>query len=315
MNLSPAEMPPPQSPLLTRVVLLIAALWVLSGVYFVKPDQQAVVTRFNAVTEARVLPGIHYALPWPVDRVYKVRVHQTQRLVIGGDPADVVLGRQQPLASQFLTGDQNIISMRVVAQYSVAIPADYLFRAESVTNSVGPTIEAELARRIARSGVDAILTTEKAAIQEQVLASAQKRLNEYRLGVKLSAVSIESVQPPPETANAFRDVASARADTARIVDEARGYANDLVPRARGEATQLLESAAAFRQSRINEAAGDAARFTALAAEYNKAAVVTSHRLYIEAMEQILPKIRKTVVDSEGNLDISIIRKGEPSPKP
>ncbi len=298
-----------------RVGEILVVLWAISGVYLVRPDQQAVVTRFGAVVESRVYPGLHYALPWPLDRVYKVKVHQTQRLAIGGDVADAVLGRTQPLASQFLTGDQNIINMRVVVQYSVAVPVDYLFSTLDVAKCAGAAVEAELARRLAHGSVDAVLTTEKLAIQDEALSTAQKRLNQYRTGVKLSTVNIESVAPPPEAADAFRDVASARADTARIVDEAQGYANDLIPRARGEAKQLTEAAEAYRASKVNEAAGEAARFTAVAAEYSKAADVTGKRLYIEAMEQILPKIRKMIVDPNGNLDLSIIRKGEAAPKP
>lgn len=293
-----------------RLVWVVLPLWVLSGIFFVPADQQAVVTRLGAVVEARVLPGVHYALPWPVDSVYKLKVQQLQRLVIGGDVADLLLGKTQPLASQFLTGDQNIIQLRVVVQYSVGVPADYLFRSMDVAQSTGAAVEAELARRIARSEVDAILTTEKLRIQEAVLRAAQKRLNDCRAGVKLSTVNIESVTAPPEAAGAFRDVASARADTARIVSEAQSYANDLLPRARGEARQLLESSEAYRNSKVNEAAGDAARFSALAAEYAKAPQVTSERLYIEALEQILPRIRKLIVDSNGNLDLSIIRKGD-----
>ena len=286
-------------------------LWVLSGVYLVQTDQQAVVTRFGAVVEPRVLPGVHYALPWPIDSVARLKVQQLQRLVIGGEAADMVLGRSEPLASQFLTGDQNIIQLRVVVQYSVGLPADYLFRAADVAQTTRVAVEAELARQIARSEVDAILTTQKLAIQDAVLAASQKRLNDYRAGVKLSTVNIESVTAPPEAADAFRDVASARADTARIVSQAQSYANDLLPRARGEARQMLESAEAYRSSKVNEAAGDAARFSAVSAEYAKAPEVTSERLYIEALEQILPRIRKLIVDPNGNLDLSIIRKGEP----
>ena len=299
-----------------RLVVIVVLLWLLSGVYFVKPEQQAVVTRFGAVSSPRVFPGIHYALPWPIDRVYKVKVHQLQRLVIGADLADGALGLEQPFASQFLTGDKNIINMRVVVQYAVAVPADYLFRSADVPACVTSSVEAELTRRVAKRDVDAVLTTEKLAIQDEVLATAQARLNNYLAGVQLSTINIESVSPPAETADAFRDVASARADTSRIVDEARGYANDLVPRARGEARQMTESSAGYRQSKINEAQGDAARFNALAAEYSKAAEVTSRRLYIEAMEQVLPKIRKLIVDANGKVDLSIIRKGDaPPPKP
>ena len=281
-----------------------------TSVYLVAPDQQAVETRFGKVISPRVMPGIHISLPWPIDRVTKLKVRQLQRLVVGGDAAEGVLGRNQPLRSQFLTGDQNIVSMRVVVQYSVGVPADYLFRSEDVTRLTGAAVEAELARRIARHSVDAVLTTEKAAIQEEVRAAAQKRLNGYRAGVALSTVNIETVSPPPEAAEAFRDVASARADAARIMSEAQGYANDIVPRARGEAQQMLESAEGYKQRKVNEAQGDAARFEQVAAEYNRAAEVTGQRLYVEAMEEILPRIKKLIVDSNGNLDLSIIRKSD-----
>jgi membrane protease subunit HflK len=295
-----------------RLPWALLAVWAASGVYFVPTDRQAVVTRFNAVVEPRVFPGVHYALPWPVDRVVSLKVNQLQRLVIGGEPADLVLGTGGPLASQFITGDQNIIQMRVVVQYSVGLPADYLFRTLDVSQTVGAVVEGEMARRIARGEVDAILTTEKLAIQDAVLAHAQKRLDDYRAGIRLSTVNIESVTAPPEAAGAFRDVASARADTARIVSEAQSYANDLLPRARGEARQMIESAQAYLSSRVNEATGDAERFSAVAAEYAKAPEVTGSRLYIEALEQILPKIRKLIVDPKGNLDLTIIRKGEPN---
>lgn len=294
-----------------RLLWLAPAVWLLSGAYFVATDQQAVVTRFGAVVSSRVFPGLHYAMPWPIDRVTKLKVNQLQRLVVGGEAVDLVLGATRPLSSQFLTGDQNIIQMRVAVQYAVSVPSDYLFRAADVAQTTAAAVEAELARRIARSDVDAVLTTEKIAIQDAVLAGAQKRLDDYRAGVRLSTVNIETVTAPPDAADAFRDVASARADTARIVSEAQSYANDLLPRARGEARQMVESAQAHYVSRINEAAGDAARFNAVAAEYAKAPEVTGSRLYIEALEQILPRIRKLIVDPKGNLDLSIIRKGEP----
>jgi membrane protease subunit HflK len=296
-----------------RIVLGLLALWVLSGIFLVAPDQQAVVTRFGAVTEPRVLPGIHYALPWPIDSVTKLKVQQLQRLVIGGDLPDSVLGRSNPLASQFITGDQNIINMRVIVQYSVGVPADYLFRTQDVSKSIGAAVEAELARRIAHSGVDDVLTTQKVAIQDETRAAAQKRINDYHAGVILSTVNIENVTPPAEAADAFRDVTNARADTTRIVNEVEGYSNDLIPRARGEARQLHDSADAYKLSKVNNAAGDAARFDQMEAEYAKASAVTGHRLYIETMEQIMPKIRKMIVDPNGNLDLTILRKGDPAP--
>ena len=298
-----------------RIAAGIFVLWLLSGVYLVKPDQQAVETMFGKVVAPRVMPGLHYALPWPIQSVAKLKVRQLQRLVIGGDLPDAVLGRTQPLASQFITGDQNIINMRVVVQYSVGVPRDYLFQALDVSKAVGVAVEAELARRIAHHAVDAILTTEKAAIQEEVRGAAQKRINDYQTGVQISTINIETVTPPAEAADSFRDVASARADAERVVNESQGYANDLIPKSRGEAQQMLESAEAFKQRKINEAGGDAARFSQVAAEYSKAAQVTGERLYMETMEQVLPKIKKLIVDKNGNLDLTIIRKGDTAPAP
>jgi membrane protease subunit HflK len=224
------------------------------------------------------MPGLHYALPWPFETVPRLKVRQLQRLVVGGDLPDSVLGRTQPVRSQFLTGDQNLIHLRAVVQYSVGAPTDYLFRAESPGQLVGATVEEELVRRVARRTVEGVLTTERIALQNEVRAAAQKLLDDYRAGVVLSTVSIESAAPPPQAADAFRDVASARADTSRIVSQAQGYANDLIPRTRGQARQLLEEAAGYRQRKIDEATGEASRFTQVAAEYHRAAQVTRRRL-------------------------------------
>ena len=292
-----------------------AAYVLIFGVYIVAADQQAVVTRFGKVVEPRVMPGIHIAFPWPVDIVTKLKVQQTQRLVVGGELSDGVLGRMQPIASQFLTGDQNIIHMRVAVQYSVGVPADYLFQAENMGKVVSSAVEGELTRKIAARNVDAVLTTEKAAIQDEVRASAQKVLTDYRAGVILASVNIESVAPPPEAKDAFNDVASARADSSRIVNESQGYANDVIPKARGEAQQMLEAALGYKQRKINEALGDAERFTQVAVEYARAADVNGRRLYAETMEQVLPRIRKLIVDHNGNLDLTIIRRGEGPAKP
>jgi modulator of FtsH protease HflK len=305
------EVPKPvRKPRNRRIWMWALGIWAISGIYIVSADQQAVVTRFGAVENPRVLPGMHYALPWPVDRVYKLKVHQLRRTVIGGEIPDVLLGRSQPALSEFLSGDQNLLNVRVVLQYSVNEPKDFLFQTVDVERVVRDTAESELARRIARTPVDAILTTQKIAIQNDVLAGAQESIESYKAGVVLSSVNIESVAPPAETADAFRSVAGARADAMRLVNEAEGYANDLMPRARGEAAQMAEQAQAYKEGKINRAQGDAARFDEIAAEYAKAPKVTSTRAYVEAMEQILPKLKKLVVDSNGNLDLTIIRRDD-----
>ncbi len=290
-------------------------LWLLSGIYLVATDQQAVVTRFGKFQRIE-RPGINYHFPYPIEQITKLKAEQLQAANIGAEAADSALGRTDPLRAQFLTGDQNIIQVRAVVQYNVKSPMEYLFRSRDISQTVGSAVESELGREISGQPVDDVLTTEKIKIQEAVKQRAQKLLDDYNVGVAIYTVNIERTAPPDEAKEAFADVAGAKADAARIVSQSEGYANDVVPRARGEGQQMLEAAEAYKQRKINEAQGDASRFTQLAAEYDKAAAVTSHRLYIEAMEQILPRIKKTIVDRQGqNLDLTIIRKGSSPPAP
>jgi modulator of FtsH protease HflK len=283
------------------------ALWVLSGIYIVQTDQQGLVTQWGRVVEPRVLPGIHYALPWPIDKIYKLKVRELRRRVVGGEIPDTVLGRQAG-SSEFFSGDQNLLNIRVVAQYSVSSPRDFLFAAQNPDQIVALAVESELVRRVAHTKVDDILTTQKLAIQDDVLRSAQSVVDGYRVGALLASINIESVSPPPETAEAFRNVAGARSDAFRIVNEADGYANDLIPRARGQADQLLDQAHSYANGKINRAEGDASHFDAVATEYRKNPNVTSARVYLEAMELVLPKLKKLIVDANSNLDLSVIGK-------
>jgi len=291
-----------------RIGLVVLGVWLLTGLYIVRADEQAVTTVFGAVANERATPGVHYNAPWPLGSVYKLKVRQTQRAVVGGELADAALGQADPLLAQFLTGDQNIIHVRAIVQYSIATPVEYLFTSQSPGPVVRDAVTAELARQIGSRTVDEALTTEKTAIQTVVRERAQALIDQYEIGVVIASVNIESASAPPEAADAFRDVAGARADAARIVNEAEGYANDVVPRARGEARRLTEEAGGYRARKIDEATGDAARFSALAAEYRRNPEVTRNRLYLEAMDEVLPRLNKTVVDDAGNLDLTIVRR-------
>ena len=287
----------------------LAALWLFSGVYVIRTEQQAVLTTFGALSNDQVMPGVGWHWPWPVGQVYKLKVRELKRAFIGGELADEANALPaDPMLSQFLSGDQNILNVRAVVQYSIAEPANYLFRSADVDLAVADAVEAALERQISTRAVDEVLTTEKIAIQEEVRRRSQELIDRHGLGVVLSTVNIRSVTPPAEAADAFRDVASARADSARIVNEAEGYANDILPRARGQAQQMLSASHGYRERRVQQAQGDAARFEKLASEYARNPDVTRSRLFLEAMEEILPRLRKTIVDEDGNLDLNIVRR-------
>ncbi len=297
-------------PTRVRVGLGLAALWLASGIYVVPTEEQAVLTTFGALANDQVTPGVGWHWPWPAGEVEKLKVRELKRAFIGGEVADEANALPaDPLLSQFLTGDQNIINVRAVAQYSIVEPASYLYRSGPVDQIVTDAVEAALEREVATRTVDEVLTTEKIAIQEAVRGRAQELVDRYGLGVLLATVNIRSVAPPPEAADAFRDVASARADAARIVNEAQGYANDILPRARGEAQQMLSASLGYRERKTQQAQGDTARFADLAAEYAKNPEVTRSRLFLETMEEVLPRLRKTIVDDQGNLDLTLIRRG------
>lgn len=294
-----------------RFLLLLAGLYLLSGLYFVAPEQQAVVSRFGRVVAKGVPPGVHYHLPWPIESIVKLKVLESKRLTIGVELPDRALGRtaaaDPPL---FLTGDQNLITVQATVQYAINDPAAWLYRAEAAPQFIARAVEAALAQAIAAEPVDNVLTTGRLAVQNATLANARARLAAYALGVHLGSINIETVTPPAEVSDAFREVASARADRDRIINEARGDASDASARAAGEAEKLKSEAAGWRQQRINEAQGDAARFTQLYAESRRAKAVTEQRLYLETMEEILPRVRKVVIDSAGAkslLDLGIIK--------
>ncbi len=295
--------------------LTLLAGYLISGVYFVAPEQQAVVTRFNRLVTMGVLPGVHYHLPWPIERVVRLKVLETKRLTIGIEMPEQPLGRrtaERPV--EYLTGDQNIINVQMAVQYTIMNAGAYLYRSREVTEMVGRAVESSFATTMAAETVDAVLTTGKVAVQNATMERARVALDGYGSGVFISSINIESVAPPAELADAFRDVASARADRDRITNEAHGYANDLVAKAHGEAEKMMSEAEGERQRRINEATGDAARFVKLLTEASRAREITERRLYLETTEEVLPRVRKVVIDSASGprslMDLGIIQGGQ-----
>ncbi|GBC99830.1 Modulator of FtsH protease HflK [bacterium HR17] len=291
-----------------RLLFACAALYLLSGIYIVGSDEVGVVRLFGRVWQERVPSGLHYRPPFPFTKLDKVKVRQVRRVTIGMEAPDVVMGRQtNPLQAQFLTGDQNIILVRAVIQYTVRDPVKFLFTAVDPEGIIQRVTESALANEIAQMPVDEVMTTGKIAIQNRVRQRAQSWLD--RIGVSVVAVTIEKVAPPDPVKDAFEAVTQARQNRHRLILEAQSYANTVIPQARGEAQKLINEAVAYRDRRIAEAKGEAERFLTLLAEYRKAKDVTSARLYLEAMEELLPKIKKVIVDPHGGqLDVGMVQR-------
>ncbi len=213
------------------VVPALLLVYALSGIYAVSADQQAVVVRLGKVQESRVPSGVHWTWPAPIARVHKLRVRETKRLMLGLEETEPVN------RSQFLTGDRNVLNIRVVVQFAISDPAAFLFRTADVNTLVSNATLGALAQVVAGRGVDDLLTTEKVAVQERVQALSEATVSRYDCGVSVLSVVLDAIVPPDDVVDAFRLVAAARADSDRIVREAESYANGVVPVARGEAAE------------------------------------------------------------------------------
>src|SRR2546425_8323407 len=204
--------------------------YLLSGIFTVAADEQAVVRRFGRVT-ARVGPGIHYRLPWPVDRVDVLKTTTVMKTGVGFQLPD---GEAASVSGmELLTGDTNIISIAVAIQFVIANPAAYLFEVEAPAALIGRVAESVLTETVIGMPVDEVLTTGRPAIQERVKAGTQAILDRYMSGIQLTSASIMTITLDSAVAHAFQDVASAGADRENKINEARTYANNVLPKARG----------------------------------------------------------------------------------
>ena len=299
---TPEAVPPPRLGLrlgrraawLGGLLALAVAGYLLAGVFTVAADEQAVIRRFGRVA-ARLGPGIHYRLPWPIDQVDIVKTTSVMKTGVGFDLRD---GEERVTGVEILTGDTNIISVAMTLQYVIRNPSAFLFETENPSTLIGSLAESVLTETVLGMPVDEVLTTGRLAIQEQVKTRTQEILDRYDSGVQITSANMMGITLDSAVAQAFQDVANASADRENKINQGRSYANDLLPKARGEARSMVLAAQSYREQRVAEAIGNTTRFLELLAEYNKAPEVTRTRLYLEAMEKVLPKVKKYVIDSE-----------------
>jgi len=287
-------------------------VYLLTGIYMVNPGEQAVISRFGSILDKSVYEGIHYRLPWPVDRVEKVNLSEVRRADVGVSLPDHVHKDNPPQNIQLLTGDENIISTEAIVHYKIKDAVKYLYNVNSndellVRNSV----EAALVYLTAGMGVDNILTNEKVKAQEIIMKKAQEILDGYNSGLQVTTFNIKAIVPPNEVAGAFRDVTTAKEDKEKAINQARGYYNSLIPEARGKANEQITKAESYKAEAVNRANGDAQRFEAMLAEYQKNVQIysqdtTKYRLFLETMDKILPKVKKYIVNpSDGKINLKL----------
>lgn len=292
-------------------VLLAIALvgWLATGIYFVQPDQQAVVRRYGKIVGLPREPGPYFGLPWGLDRIDWLKPREVKQVNIGGA---AVAGAGRTPARQFLTGDRNLVNVRATVHYTLADPVRYLTTTDRASQLVATSTEAVLARLLAAEPVDRVLTRGKQDLAVRLASELQKLCDRYELGVAVRSVDIGSVEPPAEVADAFDRVVKALRERERAVNQARTFANRTLAEAQADSQQTLDLAQAYRDSTVADARGDADRFQRLLAQYRQAPALTATRLYMETMAAVVPKMRsKLLVGPEKDLDVSIWQEEAP----
>lgn len=301
--------------------LAAVTVYVLSGIYVVKPEQRALVVRCGKVIPGVVLPGTHYHVPYPIDKVYYLKPNEVKNVAITGtmpfregeaveDQAMRAMLEMYEVApnagAEFLTGDENIIHVALNVQYRIGDPVQFVFRSPRPETLVRAAAEVALMNTVARTPIDDLLTSGKHLVLARVKQGCQNKLRSWDAGIEIISANFASVSPPAEVSDAFKDVASALEDKDRIINEAQGDRSEAIHRARGTAQKTISEALGYREGKVNRAKGDAARFLAVLDEYRQSGEndVSLTRFYIEAMEEVLSKTRKYFIDSPASADAS-----------
>ena len=275
------------------LVILVIGLWLATGLYQVRPDQQGVVMRFGKKV-GLTQPGLNYHLPYPFESVIIANTTRENRINFGFDPqhndADVTA------ESLMLTGDENIVDVSVVVTWQVQDIGKFLFKVRDPEELTKIAAESAFREVIAQNKIQDILTTGRRAIETQAQTKLQQLMDEYETGILITRVSLRDAAPPPQVVDAFREVQRAQADAEQAKNKALAYQNDVLPKAHGEAARLVAEAEGYQQSEVAKASGEAQRFDAIYSAYQNAKEVTQKRMYLEAMEDVFSHAKHIIID-------------------
>ena len=300
----PRKMPAGRRSLILVAVVVLLGLWVSSGLYVVEQGEQGVELRFGKFTRITGA-GLRWHLPVPIEQVLIVNVQKVNTVEVGyrvseRNRAITPVSRE----ALMLTADENIIDIQFAVQYDIKNPKDLLFNVSDPLHLVvRQATESAVREIVGSSTMDFAITQGRAEIAQGTKVLLQDILDRYITGVNIRAVEMQNAQPPAEVKGAFDDAVKAREDEERLKNEAQAYARDIIPRARGQAARILLEAQGYRAATIARAEGEASRFEQIYDEYRKAPQITSDRLYLESMEEVLSNSTKIIIDQEGGNNI------------
>lgn len=278
--------------------------FVSSTYYTVQPEERAVVKRFGKVIDIAD-PGLHFKLPFGIDSVEFVATERVLKQEFGFRTAGSTGGRTQyseaeyPDESLMLSGDLNIVDVEWVVQYRIADPMKFLYGMRDPTRALRDISESVMRRAVGNRLGSEVLTTARVEISNLARDEIQEAMDKYGTGIHVVTVELQDVVPPKAVQPAFNEVNEARQERERMINEATKQANQVIPRAQGEANRTIAEAEGYATERVNDALGETARFRAILAEYRAAPEVTRTRMYLETIDQVLPRIGAIVVVQDG----------------
>ena len=285
------------------IILVAVAVWFASGFYRVQPDEQGVVLRFGKWVETTD-PGLNYHLPSPIESALTPKVTQVNRVDIGFRTSAAEFGRSTAPRdvgeeSLMLTGDENIVDIDFTVFWLIKDAGDFLFNIQRPEATVKAVAESAMREVIGKTPIQSAMTEGRQQAEIDTKDLIQNVLDEYGAGIQITQVKMQKVDPPAQVIDAFRDVQAAKADSERARNEAEGYANDIIPRARGEAERMRQEAEAYKQQVVAKSEGEAQRFLSVYKAFVVAKEVTTQRIYIETMEEVMRDMKKIIIDSKG----------------
>ncbi len=273
---------------------ILVFLWLVSGFYQVGPSEQGVVLRLGKYTETTDA-GLHYHLPYPFETVYLVNISKERSINLGVN--DEAFNNAGALSeSHMLTGDENIVDINLTVVWNIKDARDFLFKTRTPDLTVKVAAQSVLREIIGQSKMEDVITGDRAKIENDTLKELQGLLDKFQTGVNIVRVKLQKADPPKQVVDAFNEVQRAKTDAERFKNEAEAYANEVLPKAEGEAIRRKQEAEAYRAAVISKAEGEAQRFSSVYNAYKTGKLVTSKRLYLETMEDILKKSKKVIME-------------------
>ena len=276
------------------VALAALGLWGSLGVFTLQPGEAAVLLLLGRHAGTVTEEGFHLTLPPPLMLREIVKVGEVRNEDFG--QVDASETEEQAHESAMQTSDNNIVRVSFSVQYRVKDAFAARYRVADPVSVVRDAAQAAMREAVGRMTVDGVLREQREALTSDVRVALQEILDGYDAGIHLESVQLRDVEAPTAVRAAFDDVVAATQDASRLVNEAEGYRNEVLPKARAEAAELQAQAEGHREAVVAEATGEAARFRAVADEYRKAPEVTRKRLYLETMESVLPKVEKVIIE-------------------